>query len=267
MFEYAFMQNAFLISCFIALLCPLIGLFLVLRRASMIGDTLAHASLAGIALGLLFRQNPVLAAFLFTSAAGALIEWLRQYFPKYTDLILTIVLSLSVGTALTLISSGRIHANVDSFLFGSVLTVDGSDLVVTAAITCAALFLLIRFYHQLVYMTYDEEIARIAGVPLRTMNYLFAMLAAAAVAVSIRIVGVLVISSLIALPVAAALQLRQGFHATLLASIAFSFLDVLGGLVLSWYTGTAPGGMTALLSGLVLLLVIGIRKTIASPYT
>lgn len=262
MFQYTFMQNAFLISIFIAFLCPMIGIFLVLRRCSMIGDTLAHASLAGVALGLLFRQSPVASAFLFTSIAGAAIEWLRSYFPKYADLILTIVLSLSVGTALTIISSGRIHANVDSFLFGSVLTVTSEDLLITAGLTGAALILLWRFYHSLLYIAYDEETARIAGVPVSAINYLFSILVAAAISVSLRIVGVLVISSLIALPVAAALQLKQGFRATLLSALAFSFFDVMGGLILAWHTGTAPGGVTALLSGLVLLAVIGIRKFI-----
>lgn len=259
MLSYSFMQNAFLISLAIAVLCPCIGIFLVLRRCSMIGDTLAHASLAGIALGLLFRQSPVLAAFLFTSAAGAVIEWLRSYFQKYTDLILTIVLSLSVGTALTIISSGRIHANVDSFLFGSVLTVGREDLLVTGFLTLIAALLLCYFYHSLLYIAYDEETARIAGVHVKAINYVFSILVAAAVAVSIRIVGVLVISSLIALPVASALQLKQGFRRTLAAAIGFSFFDILAGLFLSWYTGTAPGGLTALLSGLVLLAVIGVQ--------
>ena len=129
MLNYGFMQNALFVSAFISILCHCIGIFLVLRRYSMIGDPLSHASLAGIALGLLAGQNPVLGAFLFTSVCGALIEFLRTYFKKYTDLILTIVLALSVGTAITIISSGKLHANADSFLFGSVLTVSRFDMV------------------------------------------------------------------------------------------------------------------------------------------
>ncbi len=129
LFQYSFMQNAIFVSIFISILCPCIGIFLVLRRYSMIGDTLSHASLAGITIGLMSNQSPVLGAFIFTSLCGALIEFLRSYFKKYTDLILTIVLSLSVGTAITIISSGKLHANADSFMFGSILTVTRFDMI------------------------------------------------------------------------------------------------------------------------------------------
>ncbi|MDR1651606.1 MAG: metal ABC transporter permease, partial [Synergistaceae bacterium] len=121
------MQNALAVSLAISILCPCIGIFLVLRRYSMIGDTLSHASLAGVTIGLLSGYSPILGAFIFTSACGALIEFLRGYFKKHTDLILAIVLSLSVGTAITLISSGKLRANADSFLFGSILTVSRFD--------------------------------------------------------------------------------------------------------------------------------------------
>ncbi len=117
MLSYGFMQNAFFVSLFISILCPCIGVFLVLRRYSMIVDTLAHSSLAGITIGLLCNQSPVLGAFIFTSICGALIEFLRKYFKKYTDLILTIVLALSVGTAITIISSGKLHTSADMHRF------------------------------------------------------------------------------------------------------------------------------------------------------
>ena len=123
MFEYEFMQNAFIISILISLVCPMIGMFLVLRRYSMIGDTLAHASLAGVAVGLLVKVNPIVSAFVLTSAFGLLIEALRQRFRRYAELILVIILALSVGIAITIISSGLVHANVEAFLFGSILTV------------------------------------------------------------------------------------------------------------------------------------------------
>jgi ABC-type Mn2+/Zn2+ transport system permease subunit len=118
MLNYIFMQNAIFVSFCIAILCPCIGVLLVLRRYSMIGDTLAHASLAGVTLGLAFGQNPVLGAFIFTSICGALIEFLRNYFKKYTDLILSIVLALSVGVAITIISSGKLHVNANSINVG-----------------------------------------------------------------------------------------------------------------------------------------------------
>ena len=263
MFQYAFMQNAFFVSICISILCPCIGIFLVLRRYSMIGDTLSHASLAGITIGLLTNQSPILGAFLFTSVCGALIEFLRSYFKKYTDLILTIVLALSVGTAITVISSGKLHANADSFLFGSILTVTEFDIVMVLILSVISVAALILLYHQMLYIAYDEEAAQVAGVKVRLINYIFAVLVASAISVSIRIVGVLVLSSMIALPVATALQLGKGFKVTLIFSIVFSVLDIMAGLFLSYYLNVAPGGFTALVSVGVLILVMAGKKIYA----
>lgn len=264
MLQYAFMQNAFFVSVCISILCPCIGIFLVLRRYSMIGDALSHASLAGITLGLLFGQSPVLGAFIFTSLCGALIEFLRTWFNKYTDLILTIVLSLSVGVAITLISSGRLHANADAFMFGSILTVTRLDMLLVLALSVLSVLTLLLLYNQMLYIAYDEEAAKIAGVRVRLINYVFSVLVASAISVSIRIVGVLVLSSMIALPVATALQLQKGFRTTLLFSVIFSVIDIMSGLFFSYYLNVAPGGFTALTSVAVLVIVLVTRKISSS---
>lgn len=260
MLNYSFMQNALFVSVFISILCPCIGIFLVLRRYSMIGDTLSHASLAGITLGLLANQNPILGAFVFTSICGALIEFLRSYFKKYTDLILTIVLALGVGTAITIISSGKLHANADAFMFGSILTVTRFDMIMVVILSAVSVLTLIFLYHQLVYIAYDEEAARIAGVKVKLINYIFSILVASAISVSIRIVGVLVLSSMIALPVATALQLGKGFKLTLIFSIVFSVIDIMLGLFTSYYLNVAPGGFTALVSVGVLVVTLLTKK-------
>lgn len=260
MFQYSFMQNALLISILISVLCPCIGIFLVLRRYSMIGDTLAHSSLAGVALGLLSGINPILSAFIFTSICGALIEFLRDYFKKYAELILTIVLALSVGIAITIMSSDAIHANVNSFLFGSILTVSKDDLYTVLVLSILSAVVLFNFYHQLVFIAFDEEAAKIAGVKVKLINYVFSLLVAATISVSIRIVGVLVLSSLIALPVATSLQLGKGFKITLIVTIFISVIDILTGLFVSYYVGCAPGGITALVSVTLLAVVMAVKK-------
>jgi zinc transport system permease protein len=250
------MQNALLASLLIAILCPCIGIFLVLRKFSLIGDTLAHASLAGVALGLFTGVNPILGAFVFTSVCGALIEFLRGAFRKHTDLILSVVMSLGVGVAITLISSGKLRAGADAFLFGSILTVTRGDLALVAALSLVAVLTVGLLYHRLLYIAYDEDAAQILGVRVKLINYVFSVLVACAISVSIRLVGVLVLSSMISLPVAAAIQLGRGFKVTLLASIAFSLADILLGLAGSTYLGVAPGGFTALAGVAVLLVVI-----------
>lgn len=260
MLHYSFMQNALMISILISILCPIIGIFLVLRRYSMIGDTLAHSSLAGVALGLVTGINPIISAFVFTSICGVLIEYLRNYYKKYSELILSIVLSLSVGTAITIMSSGKIRANVNAFLFGSVLTVSKTDLYTVLALSLVSVFTIALLYNQLVLLTFDEEGAKAAGVKVKLINYVFSILVAATISISIRIVGVLVLSSMIALPVATALQLNKGFKTTLLFSIAVSIFDIISGIYLSYYINSAPGGVTALMSVLTLVSVIVFKK-------
>lgn len=260
MFEYTFMQNAIIVGVLISLVCPMIGIFLVLRRYSMIGDSLAHASLAGVAIGLLLEANPILSAFLLTSFFGVLIEALRNTFRRYAELVLIIVMSLSVGIAITIISAGLVHTNVESFLFGSILTVSESDVWSVIVLSIISIGLILWLYPQLVLITFDEDGARVAGVKTKTINYIFSILVAATVSVSIRVVGILVISSLIALPVATALQLQKGFRRTLQFSVLFSFIDVLGGLGFSLLIDAAPGGVTAIVAVVTLLIVIAYKQ-------
>ena len=260
MLHYTFMQNALMASIFISILCPFVGVFLVLRRHSMIGDALAHSSFAGVAIGLLIGYNPIITAFIFTSICAILIEFLRDYYKKYSDLILVIVLTLSVGIAITLISSGQTHANVNSYLFGSILTVSKQDLVTVMILSVISVITLVFLYEKLVYITLDEEGAKISGVNVKLINYLFALLVGCTISVSIRVIGILVISSMIALPVATALQLNKGFKKTLIFSILFGSFDMLSGVILSYNINCSPGGTIALVSVAVLIVVIIVKQ-------
>jgi len=255
-FQYAFMQNAFIASFFIALLMPFIGTFLVLRRYSLIGDTLSHASFAGAALGILIGYNPVLSSFIFASMSGAIIEALRYYFKEHTDLILSIVMSFSVGLLITLISSGAVRVNAESYLFGSILTITRSDVFTVAGLSLASIIVLLGMYHKLVYIVLDEESAQVMGIRVRLINYIFSVLAAAAVATALKIVGMLTLTSMLALPVASALQFRQGFRNTVIISMVLSVLLIMSGLTFSFHLNVAPGGFTALLCVFLLLFII-----------
>lgn len=152
---------------------------------------------------------------------------LRNKFKRYAELILVIVLSFSVGIAITIISSGAVRANVESFLFGSILTVTDDDVLSVILLSAVTIGTVVLLFPQLLMLTFDEDAARIAGVKNRTVNYIFSVLVAATISVAIRIVGILVISSLIALPVATALQLHKGFRRTVVYAVVFSFLTSL----------------------------------------
>jgi zinc transport system permease protein len=255
------MQNALMAAVLISILCPAIGVFLVLKRHSMMGDTLAHASFAGVAIGIMLGFNPIISSFVFTSAAGVLIEILRDYYRKYAELILVIMLTLSIGIAITIISTGNSSGNINSYLFGSILTVSKEDLITILIMSIISVIMLIILYNQMIYITFDEEGARIAGIKVKLINYLFALLIGATISVSIRIMGILVLSSMIAVPVATALQLNRGFKQTLMFSMLFGFIDIVAGLILSYYINSAPGGMIALTSVAVLVLVLIFKKS------
>ena len=256
MLQYSFMQNAFITSFFIAILCPLIGIFLVLRHYSLIGDTLSHASFAGATLSLLLGFNPVLGSFLFASLSGAFIESLRSHLKEHTDLILSIILSLSVGIVITLISSGAVRVNAESYLFGSILTITKEDMITVGVLSATSILLLVFMYHKLIYVVLDEDVAHVMGIRVKLINYVFSILVASAVATALKIVGMLVLTSMIALPVASSLQFRQGFRNTVIIAIAISIIDIMAGLILSYHMDVAPGGLTALLCVATLLIII-----------
>ena len=260
--QMSFMQRALAATLAMSLLCPVMGLFLVLRRSSMTGDALSHSSLAGAAAALALGVNPVVGTFVFTAVCGLMIEALRSVFRHYGDLVLTIVQALSVGIALTLITMGLVKGNAESFLFGSILTISQTDLWCILAITAAALLWVGFGLSTLTVIAFDEDSARAAGVKTRRWSYAFSLLTATAVAAAIPMVGVLVLSSMIALPAATALQLKVGFKRTLIAAIVISIIDAFLGLIFAYLLDAAPGGVTALASVAVLLLVLICRAAI-----
>lgn len=256
MFQYDFMTNAFFAGLMVSILCPVIGLFIVLRRNSMLGDTLSHSSFAGVAIGLVMGVNPIISAFVFTTLCAIIIESLRGYFKKYAELVMSIVLTLSLGIAIILISSGKTTAKVNSILFGSILTISSDDLILISIVGIICLIILALIYNKLVYVIFDEEGSKTAGINTKMINYLFTILVGATISLSIQVMGVLVISSIMIVPVATAMQLKKGFNKTLIFSILFGFIDIMLGLVTSYYVNSAPGGTIAVTSVVILLLTL-----------
>ncbi|WP_300349547.1 metal ABC transporter permease [Clostridium sp.] len=254
LFQLDFIRNAFIAGFIISILCPCIGLFLVLKRYSMIGDTLSHSSFAGVAIGLVFGFNPLLSAFVFTTICALLIEILRNYYKKYAELSMSIILTFSLGLALILVSTGKASTTVNSFLFGSILTVTKSDLIIIAVVSILCLIGIFSLYNKLVYTTFDEEGARVSGINTKLINYVFTIIVGATISVSIRVMGILVISSIIVMPAATSMQFKKGFSKSLVISIIIGIIDVLGGLLISSLLDFAPGGTIALTSVVVLIL-------------
>lgn len=260
MFELDFMKNAFMAGIVVSILCPIVGLFIVLRRNSMIGDTLSHSSFAGVAIGLVLGYNPILTAFIFTTICAIIIEFLRGYFKKYAELVMSIVLTFSLGIAIILISTGKATTKVNSILFGSILTVSKGDLLLISIAGLITLLFLALIYNKLIYTTFDEQGAHTAGINVKLINYIFTILVGATISLSIKIMGILVISSIIVVPVATAMQLKVNFRKTLISSVVFGLIDILLGLVLAYYLDSAAGGTIAITSVTVLIITLIVSR-------
>jgi zinc transport system permease protein len=261
-FQYGFILRGLEAGIIVALVAPLIGIFLVLRRYSLIADTLAHVSLAGIALGLLSGINPILAALAVTAAASLGIERLREAKRVFGESALALFLSGSLAFAIVVISlSHGFNTNLLNYLFGSILTVTEKDVWTIALIAALVCLVVIALYKELLFTTFDEEAARVAGLPVRAINTIFIVLAAIVVSLSIPVVGVLLISALIVIPVLAALQWRLSFVQTLLLAEAFSVLSVIIGIMLSFYYDLAAGGTIVLITLGCFLVSLVLTKT------
>lgn len=255
-FTYAFMQRAFLMAVLISVIAPCIGVVIVLKRLSNIGDATSHSALAGIAFGLAFGINPVLGAVLFALAAVLGIEGLRRIFGKYSEISTTVIMSAGVG--LTAIFSGFIKngsANLNSFLFGSIVAVSDGELVMSVILCAVVILTSVIMYREMFYITFDEEAARLAGVPTKTVNVVFMILTAVTVSVASRTVGALMVSSLMVIPVACAMTFSKSYKATVIFSVLFALVFCVVGLVAAYYLDLKPGG-TIVLLGVITLVAL-----------
>lgn len=260
-FHYSFMIRAFETGIIIAIIAPLIGIFLVLRRYSLIADTLSHVSLAGVAIGLLLRINPLITAIIATVISSIAIERLRISKRIFGESALSIFLSGSLAFAIVLISLAHgFGVDLFSYLFGSITTVKQVDVFIIGGLGLLVVATVIAFYKELVFVTVDEEAARVTGIPTRFINLLLIILASFTVALSIPIVGVLLISALIVIPVVTALQFRQGFLKTIIIAEGVSLFSVIVGIISSFYLNLSTGGTVVLLAVGIFLLTYFMGK-------
>jgi zinc transport system permease protein len=247
--QYSFMQRAVLAGVMIGTIAPVIGVFLVLRRLSLIADTLAHTALAGVALGLLFGINPVLGA-LIVAAVGALgIERLRVSGRLFGEAALAIFLSGGLAVAVVLIGvAGGFTVDLFGYLFGAITAVQPRDLWLILGLGIIVLATVGVFYKELFAITFDEEGARVQGVPVEALNLLLTLLVAVTVVVAMRVVGILLTGALIVIPVVTALRMARSFRGTLWVAVIVSLSAVLVGMTASFYLDVAAGGAIVLCS-------------------
>lgn len=255
-FQHSFILRGLIAGIIIGIIAPLIGIFLVLRRYSLIADTLAHVSLAGVALGALLGINPVLSALVVTLASSLGIDKLRTSKKVFGESSLALFLSGSLAFAVVILSLAHgFNVNLLNYLFGSILTVTKADITTIIVLAVVVFVAVALFFKELMFTTFDEEAARVSGVATKFINTLFILLSALAVSLAIPIVGVLLTAALIVIPVISALQLKKSFLQTLIAAEIISVVSVVLGIVLSFYLNIATGGTIVLVMlGIFLVL-------------
>jgi zinc transport system permease protein len=249
--QYGFMQRAFAVGIVTALICPAIGVFLIPRRLSLIADTLAHVALAGVALGLLLGVSPVLGALVITVGGAIGIERLRARGSLQGDASLAVFLSGGFAVAVVLISVARgFNADLFAILFGSILTVSPTDVAVVMALGVVVAVALGLCSRQLLAITLNEDLARTSGIPVAALNLMLTVLTALTTVVSMRMVGVLLVSAMIVIPTLTGFAVARSFRQATAIAIAAAFVAVTVGLIAAYYLRLAAGGsvvLTALL--------------------
>jgi zinc transport system permease protein len=260
MFEFEFMRLAFAAGAIVGLLAPAVGFFLVQRRLSLIGDGIGHVAFAGVAAGYLLGISPVATALVASVAGAVVIEWLRTTRRAAGDQALALIFYTGIAAGVVLISAaGALNANLFTFLFGSILTVTGGDVRLVAILGVVGLALIALLFRSLVAVALDEESARVSGLPVFALNIALAALAGVTIAISMRVVGILLIAALMVLPVIAASRVAWSVLSTMVLSMVIGVCAVGIGLTLSYYYNLAPGGAIVLSAAGFFVLTSSVR--------
>lgn len=255
MLESEFMRLAFAAGAVIGLMAPAVGFFLVQRRMSLIGDGIGHVAFAGVAAGYLLGVSPVVTALVAAIVGGVAIEWLRANRKAAGDQALAFIFYSGLAGGVVLVSAaGAFNVNLFSYLFGSILTVTREDVALVAVLGATGLGTVALLYRALAGVVLDEEAAVVAGVPVTALNLVLVVLAALTIAVSMRIVGILLIAALMVLPVMAAGRLAWSMRSALTLAMAFGLVSVLAGLTIAYYADMPPGGTIVLFAASCFIL-------------
>jgi zinc transport system permease protein len=248
--SYEFMQRALLAALLVGLTAPTVGVYLVQRRLALIGDGLGHVALAGVAIGVLTSQAPVLIALVFAVGGALALELIRARGRTSGDVALAIMFYGGIAGGVVIISQapGGTPGNLNAFLFGAITTTTGADVAVFALLCGVVLLVTLGLSRYLFAVSNDEEYAIASGLPVLRLNLLLVVVTAMTVVVSMRVIGLLLISALMILPIAAAQLIASSFRQTVAIGVGIGVLVSVSGVTLSFYADTPSGGTIVLLA-------------------
>ncbi len=258
-FQYGFIQRAVIAGSFVAVTCSVLGVFLVLRRFSMIGDGLSHVTFGSVALGLFLNIYPLYVSIpiVMLSSVGILKLTKRSL---HGDAAIGIVSSIGIASGIILASvAGGFNVDLFSYLFGNILSISKAETIISIVLSIVVLFVIILFYHDIVAVTFDEEYAGVLGVKTKRINMIIILLTAITVVLAMKVVGILLVSSLIIFPPVSAFKIARSFRTVLVASIIIALLSIITGIFIS-FVADIPTGATIVLTNFVFFLSILIYK-------
>ena len=261
MFFYGFMQRALITAVLMAVLAPLLGLFLILRRQSLMADTLSHVSLAGVALGLFVNLNPTVTTLVVVILATILIEYITRAYQTYAEVAIAIIMAAGLAVALTLMSldRGTSAMSVDQYLFGSIVAISNQQVLLLVVLMVIVVGAYVLFHRPMYVLTFSPATARAEGLPVQFMSLVFNALTGVTIAVIMPIAGALLVSAVMILPAAIAMRVARRFNTVVLAGIGIGMVGTVGGLVCSYDFNTPPGAAITLLLVAIFLLCLGGR--------
>ncbi|MFF4869500.1 metal ABC transporter permease [Streptomyces sp. NPDC000961] len=257
--EPAFMQRALLAALLVGITAPAVGVYLVQRRQALMGDGIGHVAMTGVGLGFLLNSSPVWMATLVAVAGSVAMELIRAYGKTRGDLALALLFygGMAGGVLLINLSPTGSNANLTSYLFGSLTTVSPEDITAISVLAAFVVLVTVGLRRRLFAVSQDEEFARVTGLPVRALNLLIAVTAAVTVTVAMRVVGLLLVSALMVVPVAAAQQLTRSFRATFLGAVLIGVAVSLSGTITTYYVEAPPGATIVLYAiGVFVLLTV-----------
>ncbi|MFE0512371.1 metal ABC transporter permease [Streptomyces sp. NPDC058964] len=263
--NYAFMQRALLAAVLVGVIAPAVGIYLVQRRQALMGDGIGHVAMTGVGLGFLLSTSPVWMATAVAVVGSVLMELIRWYGKTRGDIALAMLFygGMAGGVMLINLAPGGSNANLTSYLFGSLSTVAPSDVTAVCVLAGFVLLVTVGLRRQLFAVSQDEEFARVTGLPVRALNLLTAVTAAVTVTVAMRVVGLLLVSALMVVPVAAAQQLSRSFAATFAIAVAIGVTVTVSGTITSYYQYVPPGATIVLMTIAAFLVLTALAAPLA----
>jgi zinc transport system permease protein len=259
--SYGFIQRAYVAGSFIAVLCAILGLFLVLRKLSLIGDGLSHVSFGAIALGLFLGFYPFYVAIPLVIMASYLVLKLTEKAKIYGDAAIGIVSAVGIASGVVLASlSNGFNVDLFSYLFGNILAISSQEVFLSVGLSVVILLVIIFLYNDLFSTTFDEQYARITGINTKRINVALMFLTAITVVLAVKVVGIMLVSAMLILPAATALQIAKGFKAAMITAAVIAVFAVLAGITISFYADLPAGATVVMVNFLLFVLSFLVKK-------